>query len=162
MNLELFLQCQPWLRPVDPAFRHTQEKVFEGFCCFFCQLTGKYLAFGLIPEQILDQTQFHLQIHIATLNISNEKSNKYILVVFENRYSYLIDHRFVVNFVIYPSSEGTKLMPNDESTTSKLPPYVRLMLPFVSLQYYLSPSIAFNEAYQRLLKYMLSSVNVVT
>jgi len=107
MNLELFLQCQPWLRPVDPAFRHTQEKVFEGFCCFFCQLTGKYLAFGLIPEQILDQTQFHLQIHIATLNISNEKSNKYILVVFENRYSYLIDHRFVVNFVIYPSSEGT-------------------------------------------------------
>jgi hypothetical protein len=59
MNFESFLQCQPWLVSLDRILLRTKEKVFEGFCCFFCQLSRKYLVFGLTSETcITDQTQF--------------------------------------------------------------------------------------------------------
>eukprot|EP01127_Copromyxa_protea_P015358 TRINITY_DN4409_c0_g1_i1.p1 TRINITY_DN4409_c0_g1~~TRINITY_DN4409_c0_g1_i1.p1 ORF type:complete len:284 (-),score=44.46 TRINITY_DN4409_c0_g1_i1:823-1674(-) len=147
MDRRLFLESITVFEPTSTV--EAREVIFSGLCCFYSITSDRYLYFSP-GSQSLDRTQMKIEISLVTLPV------KCLHLVFDGDQSFLLSHYHVERLTISPAVEEA------QQDKQELPPFARIVLSNIALQFYLPGNTEWVESYNKLYNTITSIISNVS
>jgi len=129
MKREEFWKGEKWLIPYDNSqiINLSEDNFFEGTCSFY-HPTDHFLVF-CVDENFGDRCECSIRMSL----ISDSDKLLGLVITFEKKFKYFIDHYSILSIAIKPSIDDTKNINQFDFS-----PYVRMVFRDIALQYYVT------------------------